>query len=89
MLGAMELLVIGAGGVGSAAAVVALRRPFVDRVVLADVDPGRAAAAAAASGDPGRARAEVVDASSRADVLALVARTRPDAVLNACDPRFN
>ena len=85
----MELLVIGAGGVGSAAAVVALRRPFVDRVVLADVDAGRAAAAAAASGDPARARAEVVDASSRADVLALLARMRPDAVLNACDPRFN
>src|SRR3954451_15790390 len=89
MLGRMELLVIGAGGVGSAAAVVALRRPFVDRVVLADVDAGRAAAAVAASGDPGRARADVVDAASRSDVLALVARARPDAVLNACDPRFN
>src|SRR5205823_5596044 len=33
--------------------------------------------------------AERVDASSREDVARLIARVKPDAVLNACDPRFN
>jgi saccharopine dehydrogenase (NAD+, L-lysine forming) len=30
-----------------------------------------------------------VDASSREQLVALIERCRPDAVLNACDPRFN
>src|SRR5437879_11965140 len=40
-------------------------------------------------GEPGRFSAERVDASSRIDVARLLGRVKPDAVLNATDPRFN
>lgn len=41
----MRILVIGAGGVGSAVAAIARRRDFFERMVLADLDGGRAQAA--------------------------------------------
>jgi saccharopine dehydrogenase-like NADP-dependent oxidoreductase len=85
----MRVLVVGAGGVGAAFAAIAQRRACFDEVVLADVSLERAAAAAARLGEEGRFRAERVDASSRAELIELIARVRPDALLNACDPRFN
>jgi myo-inositol 2-dehydrogenase/D-chiro-inositol 1-dehydrogenase len=44
----MRILILGAGGVGSAAARSAARRPFAEHVFAADYDQGRAEAAAAA-----------------------------------------
>jgi saccharopine dehydrogenase (NAD+, L-lysine forming) len=85
----MKVLVVGAGGVGAAFAAIAQRRPAFTEVVLADVDLSRARAAAERLGEPDRFRAERVDASSREQVVGLIGRVRPDAVLNACDPRFN
>jgi saccharopine dehydrogenase-like NADP-dependent oxidoreductase len=85
----MRVLVVGAGGVGAAFAAIAQRRAAFERVTLADVSPQRARAAVARLGEADRFVAERVDASDRADVLALIVRTRPDAVLNACDPRLN
>ncbi len=38
----MRILVLGAGGVGTAVAAIARRRGFFDRMVLADLDPGPA-----------------------------------------------
>ena len=38
----MRVLVVGAGGVGSAAAAIAARRSFFSRFVIADFDPARA-----------------------------------------------
>jgi saccharopine dehydrogenase-like NADP-dependent oxidoreductase len=58
-------------------------------VVLADIAPERVRAVVAGLGEPGRFSAERVDASEQGDLLALIGRVRPDAVLNACDPRFN
>ncbi|MDT4904841.1 MAG: saccharopine dehydrogenase L-lysine forming, partial [Pseudonocardiales bacterium] len=46
----MRLLILGAGGVGSAAARIAARRAFISHVVLADYDLGRAEAAAVGVG---------------------------------------
>ncbi len=85
----MKVLVVGAGGVGAAFAAIAQRREAFERVVLADVAPERVRAVVAGLGDPGRFAAERVDASNRKDVAELIGRVRPDAVLNACDPRFN
>ena len=48
----MRVLVIGAGGVGAAAAAVAARRDFFERMILVDVDATRAQAAADRVGDP-------------------------------------
>jgi saccharopine dehydrogenase-like NADP-dependent oxidoreductase len=85
----MKVLVIGAGGVGAAFAGIAQRRPVFEHVVLADVAVERAQAAAARLGEPDRFSGERVDASSRSDLVELIERVAPDAVLNACDPRFN
>ncbi len=85
----MKVLVVGAGGVGAAFAAIAQRRPAFERVVLADVSPRRAHDVVARLGEAGRFGAERVDASSREQLVDLLGRVKPDAVLNACDPRFN
>ncbi|HEX5448532.1 MAG TPA: saccharopine dehydrogenase C-terminal domain-containing protein [Gaiellaceae bacterium] len=82
----MRVVVVGAGGVGAAAAAIAARRSFVERLVLADVDLERAQRAAAVDD---RFSGVQVDASDASAVAELVRAERADAVLNACDPRFN
>ena len=83
----MRLLILGAGGVGSAVARIAARRPFLEHVLLADYDLGRPQRAAAATGDP-RMAAAGLDASDSAAISALLTEQRIDAVLGATDPRF-
>jgi saccharopine dehydrogenase-like NADP-dependent oxidoreductase len=56
---------------------------------MADVALERARAVVERLSEPDRFIAERVDASSQADLLELIGRVEPDAVLNACDPRFN
>ena len=82
----MKILVVGTGGVGAAAAAVAQRRDFFERITFADLDPARPQALVERL-DDGRFAAAQVDASDRSSVAAL-ARDH-DAVLNATDPRFN
>ncbi|HZU20892.1 MAG TPA: saccharopine dehydrogenase C-terminal domain-containing protein [Gaiellaceae bacterium] len=83
----MRVVVVGAGGVGSAAAAVAAERSFFERMVLADVSADRAARAAAPHGD--RFASAQLDAGDVDQVVELLESERADAVLNACDPRFN
>jgi saccharopine dehydrogenase (NAD+, L-lysine-forming) len=84
----MKVLVVGAGGVGSAAVGIAARRDFFSSMVVADYDVGRAQRAIATqSGDP-RFVAAQVDASSREAVAALCREQHITHVLNAVDPRF-
>jgi len=81
------VLVVGAGGVGAAAAAVAARRGFFERFVLADIDAGRAERAAAPLG--ARGGSAQLDASDARAIAELARSERADAILNACDPRFN
>jgi saccharopine dehydrogenase-like NADP-dependent oxidoreductase len=83
----VRILVLGAGGVGSAAALIAARRSFPSHVVLADYHLARAERAVAATGD-GRFKAARVDASDQAAVETLIEAESIDAVLGATDPRF-
>jgi glycine/D-amino acid oxidase-like deaminating enzyme len=53
----VRVLVVGAGGVGTAVAAVAQRRSFFESMTLADIDEGRASAAAGRLGEPDRFRA--------------------------------
>src|SRR5580693_8401726 len=85
----MRVLVVGAGGVGAAFAAIAKRRSAFERVWLADVSAARTHDVVAKLGEADRFAAERVDASDLAALVALIERVRPDAVLNACDPRFN
>ncbi len=83
----MRLLILGAGGVGSAAARIAARRTFATHVVVADYDLARAQSAVAGVADA-RFVAARLDASDQAAIGALLAAERIDAVLGATDPRF-
>ncbi|MBA3287916.1 MAG: saccharopine dehydrogenase NADP-binding domain-containing protein [Acidimicrobiia bacterium] len=88
----MRVLVVGAGGVGSAFVTIASRRPAFEHLTVADLDLDRAqfAASTAAGNDRGqRVAATSVDASSQRAVVELIEASGADIVLNACDPRFN
>ncbi|MEH1054634.1 saccharopine dehydrogenase C-terminal domain-containing protein [Micromonospora sp. CPCC 206171] len=82
----MRTLLVGAGGVGSAAVAIAARRSFFQTMVVADYDLGRAERAVAGHGD--RFVAATVDASAADAVAALCREHRITHVLNAVDPRF-
>ncbi len=84
----MRVVVVGTGGVGSAFAAIARRRPFFEHCALADYDRARPDAVVAGL-DDGRFSAHRVDASSTEDVLRLIGETKADAVLNAVDPVFD
>ena len=83
----MKVLVVGAGGVGAAFAMIARRRACFSAVVLADLDGARAARAAVATGDD-RFTGASIDAGDVASVRGAIAASGCSAVLNATDPRF-
>ena len=83
----MKALVIGAGGVGSAIANIASRRPFITQMVIADRNLSRAEAAITKVKDSRFSAAEV-NAAELEDIRALIRKAKPDIVINAVDPRF-
>ncbi|WP_426573429.1 saccharopine dehydrogenase C-terminal domain-containing protein [Aquihabitans sp. McL0605] len=82
----MKILLVGAGGVGSAFAKIAARRDFVEALVVADIDAGRAAEAASAFGP--RAKGIALDASDATAVEAVLRGEACTVLMNAADPRF-
>ncbi len=83
----MRILVVGAGGVGSAVAGILTRRDFFVDCVLADYDVERARRRVASLGDP-RFAAARLDAGAADEVAALCRDRGITHVLNAVDPRF-
>ncbi|MYW20070.1 ATP-binding protein, partial [Streptomyces sp. SID2955] len=85
----MRVLLVGAGGVGTAVTRIAARRGFLTRMIVADYDLSRAEAAVAALEEPGdRFSARRLDASDEGAVRRLLTEERCDVLLNATDPRF-
>src|SRR5580698_11415635 len=80
----MRILLVGAGGVGSALARIAARRPFAE-LVIADYDLARAQHAAAARDGY---EAVQLDARDERAVAELLTERRCDVLMNATDPRF-
>jgi saccharopine dehydrogenase (NAD+, L-lysine forming) len=80
----MRILLVGAGGVGTAIAQIAARRPFAE-LIIADYDLARAQRAAAAKPTY---TALQLDARDEAGTAAILAEYRCDALMNATDPRF-
>jgi saccharopine dehydrogenase (NAD+, L-lysine-forming) len=83
----MRILVVGAGGVGSAVAPIAARRDFYEAIVFADYEEAKARRVVERYDDE-RFVAARVDASDAASVAAVAQEHRCDAILNAVDPRF-
>jgi saccharopine dehydrogenase-like NADP-dependent oxidoreductase len=83
----MKILLVGAGGVGSAFCAIAKRRDFFDQIVVADYDQASAQRAVDAVADA-RFTATRVDASSEDAVAELVRQHGITHVMNAVDPRF-
>jgi saccharopine dehydrogenase (NAD+, L-lysine forming) len=80
----MRILVVGAGGVGTAFARIAARRPFAE-LIIADYDLARAQRAAAASDGFSAVR---LDARDEEATAALLAEHSCGVLMNATDPRF-
>jgi saccharopine dehydrogenase (NAD+, L-lysine-forming) len=80
----MRILLVGAGGVGTAFARIAARRPFAE-LIIGDYDLGRAQRAAAAKDSYTAVR---LDATDEAATSALLAEHSCDVLMNATDPRF-
>ena len=76
----MRILIVGAGGVGSAMVAIAHRRTFFEHLTVADVDQARAERAIAPFADP-RLAAATVDASQASSVAALAREIKADARL--------
>lgn len=83
----MRVLAIGAGGVGTAAALIAERRDYFESWLVADYDANRVHALVERVADP-RFAGEQVDASDTAAVATLIQDHGITHVLNVVDPRF-
>jgi saccharopine dehydrogenase-like NADP-dependent oxidoreductase len=83
----MRILLIGAGGVGSAFTAIAAGRDFFELCVVADYDRARSHKAVDALSDE-RFLAARVDASDPASVESLLREHAITHVMNAVDPRF-
>ncbi len=85
----MRILVVGAGGVGSAIVSIAGRRQFFEGLHVVDLDPDRARAAVERVADPARLSAGSANATDQTALEELIRTTGTTHVVNACDPRFN
>ena len=87
----MRVLVVGAGGVGSAFVAIASKRAAYHHITVADIDIAKAQASVAIATDSGDGRiaAAHIDATSEESVTELARQVQADVILNACDPRFN
>jgi saccharopine dehydrogenase-like NADP-dependent oxidoreductase len=83
----VRVLIVGAGGVGAATALILAGRGFVELGLIADRDVDRARRAAERTGRTTFAAAHV-DASDPQAVTALCRAHRISHVVNAVDPRF-
>ncbi|HZY46154.1 MAG TPA: saccharopine dehydrogenase NADP-binding domain-containing protein, partial [Anaerolineae bacterium] len=85
----MKVLLVGVGGVGEAIAVVAQNRAWLEHMVLADYNLDRAREVQSRLTDKTKFPIEKIDASDRAQIVALAKKYRVDLIMNAVDPIFN
>ena len=85
----MKILLVGVGGVGEAIAVVAQDRPWLETMVLSDINVDRAKEVRARLRNPDKFPVERVDATDRALIAELARKYDVDLVMNAVEPLFN
>jgi saccharopine dehydrogenase-like NADP-dependent oxidoreductase len=77
------------GGVGEAIAVIAQDRPWLEKMVLADINLERAREVLGRLRVPDKFVVAPIDASDRESIVALAREHGVDLVLNAVEPLFN
>jgi len=85
----MKVLLIGVGGVGEAIAKVAHNHPWLEQMVLADYDLGRAKSTQEKLGNPEKYPIESVDARDLRQVVQLARKYQPDLIMNAVSNFYN
>lgn len=89
----MNILIVGAGGVGNALARILARRSFITKVTISDYDVSRAEdsvkwISARHPEMAGRFHSSAIDASSAPSVAEVAAAAGADIVVNAVEPSF-
>lgn len=85
----MKVLLIGVGGVGEAIAVIAQDRPWLEKMVLADINLRRVREVRSKLGNPRKFPAEALDAGDKKQIADLARKHRVDLIVNAVEPAFN
>jgi saccharopine dehydrogenase-like NADP-dependent oxidoreductase len=85
----MRVLLVGTGGVGESIAVVAQKAPWLQRMVLTDINLKRCREVRAKLKDPKKFPVEAIDASNKAQILELAKKHKVDLIMNAVEPLFN
>ena len=85
----MKVLLVGAGGVGEAIAVIARECKWLEKMVLADYNAKRTEEVQAHLGDKKRFPVEFVDANNQTSIEELSRRHKVDLIMNSVDPIFN
>jgi saccharopine dehydrogenase (NAD+, L-lysine forming) len=85
----MKVLLIGAGGVGEAIAIIAQDRPWLKKMVLADYNVARLKEVSEKLNDPKKFPVEQLDARNKKAIVKLARKYKVDLIMNAVDPVFN
>ena len=89
----MKLLIIGAGGVGTSAAMIIKRQgkdgDWAEKVVVSDYDVKRAEKVANEICGGGKFVPEQIDAMDAGSIKAVMKKHGITFAMNACDPRMN
>ncbi len=85
----MKVLLVGVGGVGEAIAVVAKDRPWLEQMVLADVNLARAKEVQEKVDEAPTFVAEQLDASNEGQIVRLAKKYGVDLILNAVEPVYD
>ncbi|MGZ6545782.1 MAG: saccharopine dehydrogenase family protein [Actinomycetota bacterium] len=85
----MKVLLVGVGGVGEAIAVVAKDRPWLEQMVLADVNLDRAKEVQEKVDEAPTFVAEQLDASDKGHIVRLAKKYGVDLIVNAVEPMYD
>ena len=85
----MKVLLVGVGGVGEAIAVVAKDRPWLEQMVLADVNLDRAKEVQEKVDEAPTFVAERLDASNEDQIVKLAKKYDVDLIVNAVEPIYD
>ena len=85
----MKVLLVGVGGVGEAIAVVAKDRPWLEQMVLADVNLDRAKEVQEKVDEAPTFVAERLDASNKDQIVRLAKKYDVDLIVNAVEPIYD